>query len=226
MKKSLLSGSEASFDSQIQSGVEWLGGDGFVAYPTETVWGLGACADRPLAIERLMEWKGRGPDAPLAVLVSSANAAQAHGCELQLGVVRLMERFWPGPLMIIVPCETNWSPGVARSDGALGLRCSSHPLAAALARHLEVAGLGPLTSTSLNRSGEPPARNDAEASRLMESLGTKEEASRAAPQWIRSVEYDAGGGAPSTVVDCTGMEPEVLRTGGIAVDLIRTVWTG
>ena len=146
-------------ETDVRTASNWLRRGGFVAYPTETVWGLGACADQPRAIERLMDWKGRGQDAPRAVLVSSPDAAKRLGCELPPPVLRLMAAFWPGPLMLVVPCAGRCAPGVARSDGALGLRCSPHPTAAGLVRALEEGGLGPLTSTSLNRSGEPPARN-------------------------------------------------------------------
>ena len=204
-----------------------LGADGFVAYPTETVWGLGACVDRPRAIERLMDWKGRPSDAPLAVLVPEPETATAIGCALDDPIRRLMAAFWPGPLMVVVPCRETWASGVARSDGALGLRCSSHPLASALARGLLEAGCAPLTSTSLNRSGEAPARDLEETMRsLAVAAPGAPRATLEAPLLISVDGQDAGGDRPSTVVDCTGSDFEILRDGAIARDAIGEVWSG
>ena len=209
---------------ELEAAVDWLRGDGVIAYPTETVWGLGALADQPRAIERLMDWKGRKENAPLAVLVSSPAAATVLGCEVRPAVLRLMEAFWPGPLMIVVPCRTEFAPGVARFDGALGLRCSSHPVATRLVQALEAAGLGPLTSTSLNRSGQPAVRNLTEVSGLVTSREIQElsrnsptaaDADPGCPLLVASPECDAGGASPSTVVDCTQAQPQVLREGEI-----------
>ena len=71
------------FQTTIGDAITRLAADGFVAYPTETVWGLGACADRPLAVERLMRWKRRSMDAPLAVLLPSAAVAPEIGCLIE-----------------------------------------------------------------------------------------------------------------------------------------------
>ena len=122
--------------------------DGFVAYPTETVWGLGACADRPEAIDRLMAWKGRASEAPLAVLTPSADSVADLGCRLEGRALVLAEHFWPGPLMLVLSCDRSWAKGVAGAGNALGVRCSPHPIAMALAEGLHAAGFGPLTSTS------------------------------------------------------------------------------
>jgi L-threonylcarbamoyladenylate synthase len=219
----------ADFSRAVGAAVAHLAEGGFLAYPTETVWGLGACADRPQAIERLMRWKGRAGDAPLAVLVVSAASAESLGCRFDATARRLMAEHWPGPLMLVVPCSARLAPGVARADGALGLRCSPHPVTRALAEAVEAAGLGPLTSTSLNRSGDPPAL-DAEAARAV----VREPASRAGsdrlarPLWLEGLleapEHDAGGSAPSSVVDCTGEEPVILRVGAIDRETLEQSW--
>jgi L-threonylcarbamoyladenylate synthase len=207
----------------IREAVERLAADGFIAYPTETVWGLGACADRVAAIERLMAWKGRASDAPLAVLVASHEGAIALECEVGEPARRLMEAFWPGPLTLVLPCRRRFAPGVARGDGALGLRCSSHPIARALSRAVAEAGLGPLTSTSLNRSGKTPATHVEEARAMIgaevvaEALGD--------PFLVFAQGGDAGGATPSSVVDCTGPHPKILRMGAIERERLEDIWS-
>ncbi len=219
-----------ALDRMLARALAVLADDGVIAYPTETVWGLGACADRPRAVERLLAWKGRGPDAPLAVLVPTVDPvaqARALGCQVEAPARRLIAAFWPGPLMLVLPGDPRVADGVARADGALGLRCSPHPIAAALANGLAEAGLGPLTSTSLNRSGEPPATNAEAAARSLRptrpgSQPPMAESDRRAEPWLFELaEMDAGGAEPSTVVDCTQAVPEILRMGAIAETLIR-----
>lgn len=179
-----------------------------VAFPTETVWGLGADASSPAATARLRRWKGRGAEQPVAVLVPDLAALASLGIALPAPAQRLAAAFWPGPLTLVVPAAPGrFAPGVAREDGAVGLRCSPHPTAAALAAALLQAGAGPLTATSLNRHGAPPARTRAEAAALC-----------AGADAILCLDAgpDAGAGAPSTVVDCSGPRPVVLRAGAIA----------
>ena len=195
--------------------MRWLGTDGLVAYPTETVWGIAAAADSARAMERLREWKGRGADSPVAILVAGVDEAQELGCELGPTARRLAAAHWPGALTLVVPCRRAFAPGVARADGAVGLRHSSHPLAAALARRAAREGVGPLTATSLNRHGEAPARTRAEASLLCKDSDV-----------LRLLEIDgaeAGGDLASTVIDTTGERPEVLRWGALPRDEILSM---
>jgi L-threonylcarbamoyladenylate synthase len=210
------------YQTTIGDAITRLAADGFVAYPTETVWGLGACADRLLAVERLMRWKRRSMDAPLAVLVPSAAVALDMGCLIEPRVQRLMEAFWPGPLTIVVPCRKQFAKGVARSDGALGLRCSPHPLAQALALGVSEAGLGPLTSTSLNRAGESPAANRAAASGMID---VDPDDVLGGPLLVSASGHDAGGSAASSVVDCTGAIPRIVRVGAIERESLEKFWT-
>lgn len=203
--------------------VDHLAHDGFIAYPTETVWGLGACADRPEAIRRLTDWKGRAEDAPMSVLVPSIEAAIGLGCVVEGAAKRLADAFWPGPLTLVVPCKRRFANGVEREDGALGLRCSSHPVAHALAVAVDRAGLGPLTSTSMNRSGEPPATDRAAAEALVGEIGS--DAKRMGePLVFASPDIDAGSEAPSSVVDCTCGEPTLLRVGAIDREQLESAW--
>ncbi len=197
-------------------GVRWLRSGGLLAYPTETVWGLAADATSEAAVARLLRWKGRGDTDPLAILVELAADLPRLGCELGREAKRLASLFWPGPLTLVLPCRARYAPGVARADGALGVRCSSHPLAAALARRLRSERVGPVTATSLNRSGAPPARTRAAAEALCGSDPDQ-------PRLLEVKGAEAGGDAASTVVDLTAQRPVVLRWGALAADVLEPV---
>ncbi len=201
---------ESAFDARIAEAVAWLAADGCVAFPTETVWGLAACARSEAALERLRAWKGRSDAQPIALLVADRAALAAHGFSVSSAADALIEAFWPGPLTLVLPCRARFAAGIARADGAVGVRCSPHPVASALARAAAHAGLGPLTATSLNRTGEPPAGSEAEA-RLTCGRG----GDAASPMLLACAGHEAGGETPSTVVDVTSAEMEVLRAGAI-----------
>lgn len=187
--------------------LERIGRGELVAYPTETLFGLGADATRDDAVARLRRWKGRGEDQPLSLLVEDAGALGAFGVGLPPAARRLARAFWPGPLTLVLPCRGPLATGVARApDGAVGVRCSSHPVAAELARRLAKAGLGPLTATSLNRSGEPAAATRAAARALCAGDGP----------WLLDLPGAAEPqGGESSVVDATGERPRVLREGAV-----------
>ena len=209
----------------------WVKGGGLLAYPTETVWGLAADSRSAEAMLRLQRWKGRGADAPVSVLVDNVEAAEAQGAAFSGPARLLADAFWPGPLTLIVPTEHRFAPGVARADGAVGLRCSSHPLAGALARRLDREGGGPPTATSLNRSGEPPAAHR-DAARVCCGVGpgtTVSGCSSDAPRLLDVDGAECGGEEPTTVIDATEKPPRVLRWGAIdsnALGPLLGEWSG
>jgi L-threonylcarbamoyladenylate synthase len=181
-----------------------------VAVPTETVWGLAADARSETAVARLRAWKGRDALKPIAVLVNDYAALAELGAEATPLAARLAAKFWPGPLTLIVRCTGAFAPGIANDDGAVGFRCSPHPVASALVR-----AAGPITATSFNRSGERPCATRAEAERC------------AADGEIALVAgEDAHGAAPSSVVDATGSAPHVLREGAISKRAIEAASVG
>ena len=116
---------------------------GLVAFPTETVYGLAADATNPAAIERLNQVKGRPPEKPYSLHLHSA--AQVHGFVTRIPpmAAQLMERFWPGPLTIVMP---------SKEGTTVGFRLPDHPVASAF---LKACGV-PVVAPSANRSGSPP----------------------------------------------------------------------
>ncbi|MFM8319342.1 MAG: L-threonylcarbamoyladenylate synthase [Chloroflexota bacterium] len=172
-----------------------------VAFPTDTVYGLGAALTDPQAIDRLYEIKGRDSAKAIAVLLDSPQAISLVAGELAALPARLAERFWPGPLTLVVPQR----PGLPANLSPLptvGVRMPDHPLALAL-----LSLSGPLAVTSANLSGAP---NTVTAQDVFAQLGGR----------IPCI-LDGGrtpGGLPSTVVDCTGSEPKILRPGPITLD--------
>jgi L-threonylcarbamoyladenylate synthase len=206
-----------SLPDPVGAAARWLGGGGLLAYPTETVWGLAADVGSEQGLARLRRWKGRSAHEPFSLLVESAEAAGELGFELGAAGSALAARFWPGPLTLVVRARRHLATGVAREDGAVGLRCSSHPLAAALARRLDRERLGPVTATSLNRSGDAPARSRSEARALCSPDAPDE------PHLIDVEGAEAGGDEASSVVDVTGELPRVLRWGALGEDDLGAV---
>lgn len=161
-----------------------------VVYPTETVYGLGADPFFEAALERMFAAKGRGAEKTVALIASDSASAFALARVVSPVAQRLADAFWPGPLTLVLPARANLPAGIVGPGGGVGVRVSPHPVARALAR-----GLGhPLTATSANLAGSPPARTLAEARR---ALGAKVKVfleggtlSAAAPSTLVAIEDD------------------------------------
>ena len=171
-----------------------------VAYPTETFYGLGVDALDELALVRLRQLKGRG-EKTISVLVDGPAMLDRLCAEVPPRARRLIERHWPGALTIALPARPDL-PAALVADGCVAVRQSPNPIAQAL-----VAGLGrPLTTTSANLAGEPPATT---AEAVDEVFGGR----------VRIL--DGGttpGGAPSTLVRVRGATVDVLRHGAITLE--------
>jgi L-threonylcarbamoyladenylate synthase len=196
----------------IEAALAQLAEGRLLAYPTETVWGLGAAARSERALGGLRRWKGRAASQPIAVLVPGREALESLGTELSGPARRLVAAFWPGPLTLVLRCRAPFAAGIAGPGGAVGFRCSSHPAARALSRAAFAAGVGAVTATSLNRSGGAPARTRLEAAALCQE--------ETGPRLLEGAWPDAGGGPPSSVVDLSGAAPEVLREGAIPAETL------
>jgi L-threonylcarbamoyladenylate synthase len=169
-----------------------------VAFPTDTVYGLGALLADPSAIEQLYVVKGREAAKAIAVLIGDeTDLAQVAGALSDLAA-RLAQRFWPGPLTLVVPAHPALPANLSPLP-TVGVRMPDHPVALALLRRT-----GPLAVTSANLSGQPSART---AGEVFAQLNGR------IPLILDGGETP--GGLPSTVVDCTGGKPVILRQGPI-----------
>jgi L-threonylcarbamoyladenylate synthase len=202
--------SEAEQGGAIPKVVAHLRAGGLLAYPTETVYGLGS-VPTPEGLSALTRLKGRAPDKPFLLLISARAMAEAWGLTLNASASALAGAFWPGPLTLVLPGGEGRLPDALRgAEGGIAVRHTSH---AGIARL--VAALGaPLTSTSANRPGQPPAPG---VSRLIEFFQGAVDAG----QLLVLDGGVLGNVPPSTVVDCTGTAPRMIRTGAIPVSELR-----
>ena len=175
-----------------------------VVVPTDTVYGVGVAAWDAGAIERLFRLKGRDRTKPVAVLVADLAQAERIG-RFDPIARRLAERFWPGALTMVLGRQADFTSRLGGDRTSVGLRCPHHPALAEL-----LTEVGPLAVTSANRSGQPTPSTAAEAAAQLDGEV--------------SVVVDGGtlAGVASTVVDCTGPFPEVLREGPVSREQIRT----
>jgi L-threonylcarbamoyladenylate synthase len=201
---------DADVRAAIPRTVAHLQGGGLLAYPTETVYGVGSRA-RDADVRALADLKGRRRDKPFLLLVSDRAMAEAQGLAFNAAADALARAFWPGPLSLVLPGGGGRLPDLLRGpEGGIAVRWTSHAGIAAL-----VAALGePLTSTSANRPGESPGAG-------AEAIGRD---FAEAVQDGRLLVLDGGvlgNRPPSTVVDCTTLPPRLVREGAVSVAELR-----
>ncbi|MDZ4654784.1 MAG: L-threonylcarbamoyladenylate synthase [Coriobacteriia bacterium] len=178
---------------------------GIVVFPTETVYGIGASATSCFGSQEIIDIKMRPKNKPLPWLVEDEHALDTYGVDVPDYAHRLAKVFWPGALTIVVKAAGLVAPEFTDDRGAVALRCPDHELVQELIR----ASGNAIITTSANTSGKPPASSFAE---LEERI-------------IASADLTLDGGetlhkTASTVVDCTGPEPTVLREGAIPASSI------
>src|SRR5262249_47759615 len=144
----------------VPEAVRALASGAVVVFPTESVYGIGADALSPAAIDALLAVRGREAGKPLLVLVRDLAMAARVAADVPPAARRLAARFWPGPLTLVLPAREGLPDALTAGTGTVGVRQPLHPLAAALVDGLD----GPLTAPSANPPGAEPARSVAEAS--------------------------------------------------------------
>ena len=188
-------------EDQIEEGVALLRRGGIVAYPTDTLYGLGVDAFCEEAVERVFIVKGRPQGMPLPLLLGDARELHRVTDTRTPMLETLAKQFWPGPLTLVVPAGALVPALVTARGWTVAVRVPDHPIARELARRLG----GPITGTSANRSGGPDPHT---ADAVRRQIG------RHVDRVIQ------GGPAPvgraSTVLDITGPVPRLLREGAIS----------
>lgn len=182
---------------------------GLIAYPTETVYGLGCALHEP-ALASLSRLKRRDPAKPFLLLV--LDAGQTPGLTWTDSARALAGSFWPGPLTLILAARPGAYPHGVVANGSVAIRATPHPGVRAILRALG----GPITSTSANAPGAAPATDAAQVRSVLETLGSPD------AWWL----LDAGTLPPSpasTIVDCAGSRPHIVRAGGVPVERLRDV---
>jgi len=178
-----------------------------VVLPTDTVYGVGADAFSPVAVNRLLAAKGRGRDMPPPVLVGSVRAAEALVDDLGQDGRQLIEEFWPGGLTIVCHAARTLSWDLGDTKGTVAIRMPDQPIALELLRET-----GPMAVSSANTTGSPAATTAGEA---RDQLGDSIE-----------VYLDDGrceSAIASTIVDLTGPQARLLRRGAVSVGRLREV---
>ena len=197
--------SDASQEIEVERAVRALHNGGVVAFPTDTLYGLGADVFNPAAVEAIFTVKERPSGLALPILIDDWGQLERVAESIPDPARVLAERFWPGPLTLIVNKSARVSDRVTAGAPTVAVRIPDHPIPRAIARLLG----GPITGTSANISGQPDPQNLHE---LTEQLGQK-------------VDYLVTAGPPpfgaaSTIVDITNDTPTLIREGAIPFDAI------
>lgn len=185
--------------SGLEAAVKTLRGGGLVAFPTETFYGIGADPFNKAALQRLFSLKKRPSKKPFPLIIKDMEMLSGLVESVPLSAARLIEKFWPGPLTIIFNAKDATGAEPAGS-ARVGLRISRGEVCKRLMEKLNF----PVTATSANTAGKPPARSAAE---VLEYFNGRVD-----------LVIDGGrleGACPSTVVDVTGEDVEVLREGAV-----------
>jgi L-threonylcarbamoyladenylate synthase len=186
-----------------------------VAFPTETVYGLGADATNEKAVSRIYSVKGRPVGHPLIVHISSINKLDEWATDIPEYAIKLAREFWPGPMTLILPRADLAKDYITGGQNNVGLRVPDQPIALALLKKFEEMGGKGVAAPSANRFG---AVSPTTAEAVGEELGKDFDSD--------DLILDGGSckiGLESTIIDCTGMAPTVLRPGAVTKKMIEAV---
>jgi L-threonylcarbamoyladenylate synthase len=196
---------EENIEHALHHAVDILMSGGIVVYPTETFYGIGAKFDSEDTLHKLYEIKERPDNKPLPLIISSRDLLAHVVSSINNKAVFLMDRFWPGPLTLILPAKETLSPYITAGTHAVAVRIPGESFALRLAQYARF----PITATSANPTGKPPA-HDTET--VVDYFGD-----------TIDLIIDGGhtkGMLPSTIVDVRGENMVVVREGAIKRDLL------
>ncbi len=198
---------EQSHPLALSQAVQCVQSGGLIVIPTDTVYGLGCSLFNTESISKLYDLKGRETAKAIAVMLAEPGQIEQVAQGFTEQALRLAENFWPGALTLVVNKHPS-IPSVLSSLPTVGLRIPDYPFIQELIRRT-----GPMAVTSANLAGQPSATNIPE---VLEQLGDQ-----------LDLYIDGGsatGGVSSTVVDCTGEKPIILRQGPISEEQIQSIW--
>lgn len=193
----------------LEQAISELHHGGVIAFPTDTVYGIGASPEHPEALRRIYDLKGRSPDKPLPILIARIDVLDVLSPDVDERLVDLAERFWPGALTIVLPAADHLPAEVKAPDNTIGVRLPNHSIPLTIA---ERSG-GAIATTSANFSGQDSAHS---ASEIRDAFGSQ-------------IDLILDGGFapqsnPSTVIRVVDGEIVVLREGVISAEELRAAW--
>ena len=205
----------ASVSSNCELAAAALKAGNLVAFPSETVYGLGADATNPLAVSRIYAVKGRPLNHPLIVHLASAELLSSWAKDIPEYALKLADSFWPGPMTLILKRTELAQDFITGAQDSVGLRVPSHPVALELLRRFrELGGMG-VAAPSANLFGK--------VSTTSSTAVAEELAALMQPGDVILEGEDSEIGIESTIIDCTGNLPAVLRPGAITKEMIASV---
>ncbi len=204
--------SKCSAEVMVDAAANLLVGN-LVAFPTETVYGLGADACNADAIARIYSVKGRPADHPLIVHVASMDALGDWVSDVPEYAISLARDFWPGPMTLIMTRSALAGDFVTGGQDTVGVRVPDHPVALGLLEAFARAGGRGVAAPSANRFGNvSPTTAQAVADELSDYLGEADQILDGGPCQV---------GVESTIIDCTGDTPRILRPGAVTIEMIE-----
>jgi L-threonylcarbamoyladenylate synthase len=199
--------------SAVSDAARALKAGNLVAFPTETVYGLGADASNQLAVARIYKVKGRPTDHPLIIHISSINNLDKWAKDIPEYAIKLARKFWPGPMTLILPRTDLAKDFITGGQDNVGIRVPAHTVAQALLKAFESQGGYGVAAPSANRFGKvSPTCADDVKSELADYLSTDD------------LILDSGQsevGVESTIINCTNPTPIILRPGAITAAMIN-----
>ena len=186
-----------------------------MAFPTETVYGLGADASNPQAVARIYEVKGRPTDHPLIVHISSINNLDKWAKDIPEYALKLARVFWPGPVTLILPRTDLAKDFITGGQNNVGIRVPAHTVALSLLKEFEDQGGYGIAAPSANRFGKvSPTTSTAVELELGQQLSNTDKILNGGASNI---------GVESTIIDCTNLQPLILRPGYVTTEMIEGV---